>query len=126
VRAVFVLSSSDPSLPNLFSVLSENQTKQPVCYLPLRFNEARVEFNLSASDNMLTPLLSIQLPVLSENEMKAIHMLLLRLSKVRAEFDLSASANLIAPAFLMSVMSENETKATRFITVELEFCETNI
>jgi hypothetical protein len=59
----------------------------------LILSEVREEFNLSASDNWITPSLPIKLPVLSENETEAIKQLLYRLSSVRDEFDLSASDN---------------------------------
>jgi hypothetical protein len=59
--------------------------------LQLRFRSMRVEFVLSASDNLAAPSLSILLPVLSENELKRQVLLLQRLSLVRDEFELSAS-----------------------------------
>jgi hypothetical protein len=69
----------------------------------------RVEFDLIASDNLITPSLSMLLPVLSENEMKQ-QQLLLRLSFVRDEFDLSASDNWMAPSLpiRLPVLSENK------------------
>jgi hypothetical protein len=60
--------------------------------LLLRSSEVRVEFDLSASDNLAAPAVPISLPVLSENEMKQ-QVLLQRLRVVRDEFDLRISDN---------------------------------
>jgi 3-oxoacyl-[acyl-carrier-protein] synthase III len=78
--------------------------------LLLRSSEKRVEFNLSASANFMTPSVPILLSESRENEMST-NLLLLRRSEVRDVFDLSASDNLMAPSLpiLLSVLSENET-----------------
>jgi hypothetical protein len=73
VRDVFDLSASDnwiaPSLPNLLSTLSENETLQQSLLL-LTSSLLRDVFDLSSSDNLITSSVPILLPVLSENEMK--------------------------------------------------------
>jgi hypothetical protein len=72
VRDEFAISTSAnviaPSLPILFSVLSENEISNEL--LLQRLSELMDELSLNASDNFIAPLLSILLPVLSENELK--------------------------------------------------------
>jgi hypothetical protein len=67
--------------------------------------------NLSASDNLVAPSVPIS-SVLSENEHKALRVLLLRTRDVRDVFNLSASDNWIIPSLsmLLSVLSEHEMK----------------
>jgi hypothetical protein len=69
----------------------------------------REEFDLSASDNLMTPSLPSLFAVLSENQMKQQN-LPLRLRDVRDVLDLIASDKLIAPSapMLFSAVSENE------------------
>jgi hypothetical protein len=72
VRDEFDLSASAKSVassgPMLLPVLNENENEWLL--LLQRSSDRRVEFDLSASDNLVAPL-PIQLPVLNEeNEMK--------------------------------------------------------
>jgi hypothetical protein len=73
--------------------------------LPLRSSEARDEFDLSASDNLIAPSLPILFSVLSENDMKA-SVLPKSLSEVRDEFNLSVSDNLATPSLPISLSME--------------------
>jgi hypothetical protein len=80
--------------------------------LLLRLSQVRVEFDLSASDNLLTPYLLMLFALLSENEMKATRVLHPRSRKVIEVLDLSASDNFMAPSsrILLPVLSENQMK----------------
>jgi hypothetical protein len=76
--------------------------------LPLILSEMRDEFDLSASDNLITPSLPILLSVSEWECNEATSKLLLRSSEVSDEFDLSASNNLTAPSvqMLFTVLSK--------------------
>jgi hypothetical protein len=73
---VFDLSSSvshkfiTPSSPKKLSVLSEMNEKIATIKLHLRLSVVRDVFNLSASDNLVTPSLPILFSEFSENELK--------------------------------------------------------
>jgi hypothetical protein len=67
-----------PSVPILFSVLSENDMKAIRELLNI-VSEVRDVFNLSASDNLVAALLPIFIPVRSENETS----ILIRYQEVR-------------------------------------------
>jgi hypothetical protein len=77
--------------------------------LPARSSERIHVLDLSASDNLITPLLRILLSVLSQYELNHY---VCYCSDVRDVFDLSASDKLKAASLpiLFSVLSENEMK----------------
>jgi hypothetical protein len=77
--------------------------------LQLRSSLVRDEFDLSASDSLMTPSSPILLSVLSESG-RNNEILLWRLRNNSAEFDWSASDNLMVPSapIQLSVLSEED------------------
>jgi hypothetical protein len=77
--------------------------------LPARSSERIHVLDLSASDNLITPLLRILLSVLSQYELNHY---VCYCSDVRDVFDLSASDNAVAPSgpMKLTVLSENQMK----------------
>jgi hypothetical protein len=86
----------------------------------------REEFNLSALDNSMAPLVSIRLSVSCEKGNEATSLLPLRLSAVRDVFNLSASDNSMAPSLPIPFPVLSEKKEATRVTSNVERCKRSI
>jgi hypothetical protein len=70
IKGMIIFSQNDPVLRELECSNHWKQQSEATSQLPPRSSEVRDEFDLSASDNLVTPTIWILLPVSSENRVK--------------------------------------------------------